>query len=185
MKLSSNILEDERVKTGGAFDVNRVRADFPILSSKVHGKPLVYLDSGATTQKPRAVIDALKHYYEAENANIHRGVYTLSQLHSYDWLAWNAAFAAVHTAKATRRAVVGDCRSCADARSHAPFGPHRFEVLFQAARRHAGRTSRRCAAREGARGDDRCSDDRRRCQPAARATKRDPCRSEHRPRPSV
>jgi cysteine desulfurase/selenocysteine lyase len=80
MKLSSNILEEDAAKTGSAFDVNRVRADFPILSSKVHGKPLVYLDSGATTQKPRAVIDALTHYYEAENANIHRGVYHLSQL---------------------------------------------------------------------------------------------------------
>ncbi len=62
-----------------AFDVARLRQDFPILSSRVHGKPLIYLDNAATTQKPRAVIDALKHYYEAQNANIHRGVYTLSQ----------------------------------------------------------------------------------------------------------
>src|SRR5881275_3388798 len=62
------------------FDPLRVRADFPILQTKAHGKPLVYLDNGATTQKPRAVIDAISHYYEAQNANIHRGVYYLSQL---------------------------------------------------------------------------------------------------------
>jgi cysteine desulfurase / selenocysteine lyase len=65
---------------GGSFDVARVRADFPILSTKAHGKPLVYLDNAATTQKPRAVIDAIKHYYEAQNANVHRGVYELSQV---------------------------------------------------------------------------------------------------------
>src|SRR5439155_4685423 len=52
---------------------------FPILSTKVYGKPLVYLDNGATTQKPTAVIEALEKYYQSENANIHRGVYLLSQ----------------------------------------------------------------------------------------------------------
>ena len=62
------------------FDVRRIRRDFPILSTTVDGKPLVYLDNGATTQKPKQVIDATRHYYEAENANIHRGVYYLSQL---------------------------------------------------------------------------------------------------------
>jgi cysteine desulfurase/selenocysteine lyase len=61
------------------FDVQRVRADFPILSTKAHGKPLIYLDNGATTQKPRAVIEALDRYYQSQNANIHRGVYELSQ----------------------------------------------------------------------------------------------------------
>src|SRR5205809_6240099 len=62
------------------FDPEKVRADFPILSTKVYGKPLVYLDNGATTQKPRQVIDALRRYYETQNANIHRGVYHLSQV---------------------------------------------------------------------------------------------------------
>ncbi len=62
------------------FDPLNVRADFPILSTTVNGKPLVYLDNGATTQKPRAVIDAISHYYEHQNANIHRGVYQLSQV---------------------------------------------------------------------------------------------------------
>jgi cysteine desulfurase/selenocysteine lyase len=64
----------------GAFDVRRIRADFPILHTKAHGKPLVYLDNGATTQKPRTVIEGIKHYYEAQNANVHRGVYELSQI---------------------------------------------------------------------------------------------------------
>jgi cysteine desulfurase/selenocysteine lyase len=68
-----------------AFDPERVRADFPILQSTVHGKPLVYLDNGATTQKPRQVIDAISRYYEAQNANIHRGVYHLSQLATELW----------------------------------------------------------------------------------------------------
>ena len=62
------------------FDPHRLRADFPILQTSAHGKPLVYLDNGATTQKPRAVIDAISRYYETQNANIHRGVYHLSQL---------------------------------------------------------------------------------------------------------
>ncbi len=61
------------------FDVERVRRDFPILSQTVRGKPLVYLDNAATSQKPRAVIDTLTHYYTHENANIHRGVHLLSE----------------------------------------------------------------------------------------------------------
>jgi cysteine desulfurase/selenocysteine lyase len=61
------------------LDVERVRADFPILRTLVRGKPLVYFDNAATTQKPQAVIDALAQYYGAENANIHRGVHWLSE----------------------------------------------------------------------------------------------------------
>ena len=61
------------------LDVARLRADFPILGTQVHGKPLVYLDNGATSQKPRAVIDAISRYYETANANVHRGVYALSE----------------------------------------------------------------------------------------------------------
>jgi cysteine desulfurase/selenocysteine lyase len=61
------------------YDVNAIRRDFPILDRKVHGKPLVYLDNAATTQKPRQVIDALVHYYEHYNANIHRGLHTLAE----------------------------------------------------------------------------------------------------------
>jgi len=61
-----------------SFDVETIRADFPILASSVHGKPLVYLDNAATTQKPRAVLDALTEYYTSSNANVHRGVHYLS-----------------------------------------------------------------------------------------------------------
>jgi cysteine desulfurase / selenocysteine lyase len=60
------------------LDVDAIRADFPILQRRIHGRPLVYLDNAATTQKPQAVIDRLVRYYEEENANIHRGVHTLS-----------------------------------------------------------------------------------------------------------
>ncbi|MEM1401797.1 MAG: cysteine desulfurase [Pseudomonadota bacterium] len=60
------------------FDVERVRADFPILKQQVNGQPLVYLDNAATTQKPEAVIDAIANYYRTDNANVHRGVHTLS-----------------------------------------------------------------------------------------------------------
>jgi cysteine desulfurase/selenocysteine lyase len=61
------------------FDVQRVRKDFPLLSQRVHGKPLIYLDNGATSQKPQCVIDTLNRYYTAENSNIHRGVHYLSE----------------------------------------------------------------------------------------------------------
>jgi cysteine desulfurase / selenocysteine lyase len=62
------------------FDVDRIREDFPILKERVHGRPLVYLDSAATSQKPQAVIDAITNYYATQNANVHRGVHYLSQL---------------------------------------------------------------------------------------------------------
>ena len=62
-----------------SFDPERVRDDFPILKQKIGGRPLVYLDNAATTQKPRAVIEALRRYYATSNANVHRGVHTLSE----------------------------------------------------------------------------------------------------------
>ncbi|TYP99596.1 cysteine desulfurase/selenocysteine lyase [Tenacibaculum adriaticum] len=61
------------------FTIDKIRADFPILKRKVHGKPLVYFDNGATSQTPQVVIDAIVDYYSNYNANIHRGVHTLSQ----------------------------------------------------------------------------------------------------------
>ncbi len=61
------------------LDIEQIRADFPILHQTVHGKPLVYLDNAATSQKPRAVIDAITRYYEGTNSNIHRGVHFLSE----------------------------------------------------------------------------------------------------------
>ena len=64
---------------GTPFDVARVRADFPILAQQIHGQPLAYLDNGASAQRPRAVLDAERHYAEQLHANVHRGVHTLSQ----------------------------------------------------------------------------------------------------------
>jgi cysteine desulfurase/selenocysteine lyase len=61
------------------FDVDRIREDFPVLKQRIHGKPLVYLDSAATAQKPFAVIDAIRKFHEVDCANIHRGVHELSQ----------------------------------------------------------------------------------------------------------
>ncbi|MFN3277722.1 MAG: cysteine desulfurase [Paracoccus hibiscisoli] len=63
-----------------SFDVDAVRADFPILSRQVNGRPLVYLDNGASAQKPQVVIDAISHAYEGEYANVHRGLHFLSNL---------------------------------------------------------------------------------------------------------
>ncbi|MEE2729884.1 MAG: cysteine desulfurase [Pseudomonadota bacterium] len=62
------------------FDIEAIRADFPILQQQVKGKPLVYLDNAATTQKPQAVMDALQRYYSTINSNVHRGAHTLSDL---------------------------------------------------------------------------------------------------------
>lgn len=65
-------------RVGGTFDVARLRADFPILFREIHGKPLVYLDNGASAQKPASVIDAMDHAYRFEYANVHRGLHYLS-----------------------------------------------------------------------------------------------------------
>ncbi len=72
-------------RSSAPLDVERVRQDFPILRELIHGKPLVYLDNAATTQKPLFVIDTLHHYYRAQNANIHRGTHYLSQLATFEY----------------------------------------------------------------------------------------------------
>lgn len=69
------------------FNVEEVRADFPILQQRIHGKPLVYLDSAATSQKPQAVIDAVVKFYSRDNANVHRGVHQLSERATADYEA--------------------------------------------------------------------------------------------------
>jgi cysteine desulfurase/selenocysteine lyase len=74
-----------------AYDIEKIRGDFPILARTVHGKPLVYLDNGASAQKPRAVIDAMTYTMENEYANVHRGLHFLS----------NAATDAYEKARAT------------------------------------------------------------------------------------
>ena len=70
--------QEAAVQAAGFPDVEAIRRDFPILAQRIHGKRLVYLDNAATSQKPRAVIGAIARYYEQDNANIHRGVHTLS-----------------------------------------------------------------------------------------------------------
>lgn len=70
-----------------AFDAEKVRADFPILHQEIYGKLLVYLDNGATTQKPQSVIDAISKYYAADNSNVHRGVHALSERATADYEA--------------------------------------------------------------------------------------------------
>jgi cysteine desulfurase/selenocysteine lyase len=74
-----SITMTKRETMRASFDVERVRADFPILRQDVHGKPLVYLDNAASAQKPRVVIDTIKHYYEHDHANVHRAVHALSE----------------------------------------------------------------------------------------------------------
>src|SRR3954464_8857672 len=80
-------------KARTSFDVERVRRDFPILSERVHGKPLVYLDSANTSQKPHAVIEAMDAYYRHSNANIHRATHLLSEraTHLYEGARAKAA----------------------------------------------------------------------------------------------
>jgi cysteine desulfurase/selenocysteine lyase len=74
-------------KTIRTFPVDKIRKDFPLLDMNVHGKPLVYLDNAATTQKPKEVIDALHYYYINENANVHRGIHYLSELATQEYEA--------------------------------------------------------------------------------------------------
>ncbi len=62
-----------------SLDVSAVRKDFPLLAREVHGRPIVYLDSASSSQKPQAVLDAMDHYYETTHANVHRGVYTIAE----------------------------------------------------------------------------------------------------------
>ncbi len=80
--MTTSLDTSTKVETGsgaGTFDVQRVRGDFPILGRQVRGRPLVYLDNAATSQKPQAVLDALNDYYTTTNSNVHRGLHALSE----------------------------------------------------------------------------------------------------------
>jgi cysteine desulfurase/selenocysteine lyase len=79
MNAIGGLLASEKTTKELDFDVDTIRKDFPILKQLVHGKPLVYLDNAATSQKPAAVIEAMTRYYSADNSNIHRGVHLLSE----------------------------------------------------------------------------------------------------------
>ncbi len=82
---TETLVKDAGQSSETQFDAARIREDFPILAQRVHGKPLVYLDNAATSQKPQVVIDALAKYYSSQNANIHRGVHALSELATYEY----------------------------------------------------------------------------------------------------
>jgi cysteine desulfurase / selenocysteine lyase len=79
MKVRDALSRSEERQAFPVFDVSAIRSDFPILQQKVHGKPLVYLDNAATSQKPQPVIDAVLHFYTSDCSNIHRGVHALSE----------------------------------------------------------------------------------------------------------
>ena len=87
------------------FPVERLREDFPILKVLVHGKPLVYLDNGATSQKPQVVIDRMKQYYEEENSNIHRGLHALSERATAEYEAARQKIAGFINAPSTKEIV--------------------------------------------------------------------------------
>ena len=89
----------------GRLDAHRVRADFPILARSVHGRPLVYLDSAASSQQPRAVIEAVSHYAEQTHANVHRGVHLLSQLATEAFEGARERVRAFINARSTREVV--------------------------------------------------------------------------------
>src|SRR5437763_13144054 len=72
------MIAEATVEPPTTTDWSALRRDFPIRDQKVHGQPLIYFDNAATTQKPRAVLDALRNYYEKDNANVHRGIHELS-----------------------------------------------------------------------------------------------------------
>jgi len=88
-----------------AFDVEKIRSDFPILRERIHGRPLVYLDNAATSQKPDAVINAISGYYRHTNANIHRGVHLLSQRATEEYEAARKAVQAFLEARESREIV--------------------------------------------------------------------------------
>ncbi|MBM9832664.1 aminotransferase class V-fold PLP-dependent enzyme, partial [Enterococcus faecalis] len=84
------------------FDPKTYRCDFPILDQLVNDEPLVYLDNSATTQKPKAVLDALQNYYQKDNANVHRGVHTLAERATRDYEAAREKLRSFINAKSTK-----------------------------------------------------------------------------------
>lgn len=95
----------ERASNRPAFDVAALRREFPILNTTVHGKPLVFLDSAASAQKPRVVIESLRHTYEQEYANVHRGVYWLSEMATQKYEAVRKTLKTYFNAKSEREFV--------------------------------------------------------------------------------
>jgi cysteine desulfurase/selenocysteine lyase len=93
------------LKTPAKLDATRLRADFPILGQEIHGKPLAYLDSAVSAQKPRQVLDTIREFYETSYGNVHRGVYTLSERATEGYEGARAKVAGFVNAPATREIV--------------------------------------------------------------------------------
>jgi len=87
------------------MNIEQIRSDFPILHQELYGKPLVYLDNAATTQKPQCVIDVVRHYYEKDNSNIHRGVHTLSERATAAYEASRETIRDFFNAKSTKEVI--------------------------------------------------------------------------------
>jgi len=87
------------------MNIENIRNDFPTLDQEIYGHPLVYLDNAATTQKPQCVIDAVRHYYEKNNSNIHRGVHTLSERATADYEAARETIRGFFNAKSTKEVI--------------------------------------------------------------------------------
>jgi len=87
------------------MDIAKIRGDFPVLRQEIYGKPLAYLDNAATTQKPQSVINAIAHYYERDNANVHRGVHALSERATADYEAARNIIAAFFNARSVHEVI--------------------------------------------------------------------------------
>ena len=121
--------------TNGSYDVDRIRADFPILAMQVYGKPLVYLDNAASAQKPRAVLDRIQQAYTPEYANVHRGLHFLAN-------------AATEAYEGAREKVRGFLNAGAAGGDHLHPQRHRGDQprrLFVRARAHQARATRSCS----------------------------------------
>ena len=105
MSTSPDVRRDTRPSSAVAIDIGAVRRDFPILSRQVHGRPLVYLDNAASSQKPRSVIEAERSLYEEYYANVHRGVHSLSQQSTDAYEAARAKTQAFLNAASTREII--------------------------------------------------------------------------------
>ena len=124
-----------------SLDVNTIREDFPILAQRVHGKPLIYLDNAATSQKPKCVIDTITRFYQMDNANIHRGVHALSERSTQSYEAARGKVQRFLNAASTREIIL--VRGATEAinlvaqtygRKHVNAGD---EILISAMERHS------------------------------------------------
>jgi len=138
------------------FDVARIRRDFPILDQQVNGKPLVYLDSAASSQRPLAVIEAMDRYYEHDHANVHRGVHTLSQRATDAYEGARETIRGFINARSTREIIYvrGDQPGRAELRAPDSAARRRdIDLCIGAPRQHRALADRVRSDRRAAQGD--------------------------------